>query len=187
MTLIKGKLLAECDKCGYGRFNFGFLNTVTDVMRSRNPSGRWETPGGCYGKISGGLLRSVCSGPPSAPSTEFNAIESSGLFDFFWYRNAVLDSNGVTRDRQWDKREPVYANATANKPLVNPFVSKVKVFELGKTGLLIEQWTHIYYSPLDEPGVPSGHHSDILLLPACKDGFYRDWKHDGVCVASGEE
>ncbi len=31
--------------------------------------------------------------------------------------------------------------------------------------------------------IRASHHDEIILLPSCRDGFIRDWDHDGICIA----
>jgi hypothetical protein len=50
-------------------------------------------------------------------------------------------------------------------------ITRVSIFAFGKDGICIDpEW-----------------HSEKCLLAACKEGFYRDWDRDGICIMSPGE
>lgn len=61
--------------------------------------------------------------------------------------------------------------------------NKIKINDYGNTGLHIEtecRGGH-YVSRFHDD------EREIVILPACRDGFYRDWDRDGICVAEPVE
>jgi len=138
----KGKLLVEYDATDRGGL-LDFYDRVTDELKHRNPSGKWEAD--VVDHLRYGLL-------PWDELDDASKTYQKGISFFAEYAVELF------------RYFPI--GYTATPP------GRIKVFELGKTGL------HLEYAK---------GHLHVRILPKCHDGFYRDWEHDGICVAEIRE
>ena len=118
-------------------------------------------------------------------TNEFDASAFSKLLhdrndgDGLWETDAFIASynHGIRFRRAGVAEAGKYRPDSTFFSLLEPYVKihdKIEVFEYGRNGVIIEK----------QDMADDERWESIRLLPACHEGFYRDWDNDGICVKS---
>jgi hypothetical protein len=99
----------------------------------------------------------------------------------YWETPCTIDKHDCNITNKADETGSRLLGCDNGKELLDEIIDYDVVSKYGSTAI------HIFNYKKKGFLVKASHHDDILLLPACRSGFIRDWEHDGICIEEVEE